>query len=83
MFVTLMYVIEQVGSGGNTSDVYSGGIRLESQLVHLLQQVSCCFPSVSAGKCWDSNLRKAKTGSFQILSYLSFINSPNIWHYIA
>jgi hypothetical protein len=32
MFITLMYVIEQVGLGGNTSDVYSGGIRLESQL---------------------------------------------------
>lgn len=34
MFITLMYVTEQVGSGGNTSDVYSGGIRLESQLGH-------------------------------------------------
>jgi hypothetical protein len=66
---------KQVGSGDNTSDLYSEHIRFESRLWSGPSWIRIFVNLLNPpGECWDSTLKQASTVSFRIRSNSTFIN---------
>jgi hypothetical protein len=80
--MVIIRTVDQVGSGGTSSDFYAESTRFESRLGHqdILSEafLGFLFP---VGKCQNISFKQATAVSSNVISNSSFINQPTIRHY--